>query len=101
MFCARLRVKRMSAYEQPRRFASPSAAVDQSRYFGSRPAGACSRAGSKVRAYAQRGTPAATAPAPSVWRNVLRDGCIGRVYRGQISIFSCWVQLETNEKIEI
>ena len=50
MFCARLRVKRMSAYEQPRRFASPSAAPDHSRYFGSRTAGACSRAGSNARA---------------------------------------------------
>ena len=39
MFCARLRVKRMSAYEQPSRFASPSAAVDHSRYFGSRTGG--------------------------------------------------------------
>ena len=51
--CARLRVKRMSAYEQPSRFASPSAAADHSRYFGSRTGGGAWLAlGSNVRANA-------------------------------------------------
>src|SRR3954470_13653614 len=76
MFWARLRVKRMSAYEQPRRFASASADDDQSRYFGSRTAGACSRDGSNARAYAQRGSAVTTAPAVSVSRNFLREGCM-------------------------
>src|SRR3954471_10178478 len=76
MFWARFRVKRTSAYEQPRRFASASAEDDQSRYFGSRTAGACSRDGSNARAYAHRGKAAATAPALSVWRNFLREGCM-------------------------
>src|SRR6266850_3088175 len=79
--CARLRVKRMSAYEQPSRLASPSATVDHSRYFGSRTAGACSRAGSNVRANANRGTLAATAPAPSDCRNLRREGLIRFEYK--------------------
>src|SRR6185436_13692847 len=72
--CARLRVKRISAYEQPRRFVSPSAMVDHSRYLGSRTGGACSPCGSNVRAPAQCGTLDATAPAASDWRKRRRLG---------------------------
>src|SRR4029453_12989663 len=80
--CARLRVNRMSAYEQPRRFASPSAMVDHSRYLGSRTGGACSRCGSNVRAPAHRGALEAMAPAASDWRKRRRLGLMKMEYKG-------------------
>jgi len=62
----------ISAYEQPSRFASLSAAAGHSRYFRSRTADVGSCAASNAREKAQRGTTAAMTSALSDWRNLRR-----------------------------